>query len=742
MTAAARRVLCTSLALACAPLMDGRAGLPGHWSAETGALPNGCNAQVNDSRTLADGRIALVGIFSACGTATATSVAIYDPGSDTFTRLGDGVGEADSYVHSVVELDGQLVVAGRFETASGTPTRHVARWNGSAWEPLGSGLIKAPNDIAVHGGHLYAAGSDLDGPTGPNVLLKRWDGSSWSTVASVVESSSDHVMALATFDNALFVTGSFSQFAGVTATGIAQLRDGRWSAVSDGAATGLQGVGYSLQAGADRLCVVGDFDSAGTQAAINLACWNGQVWSAVGGGLTVFEPMPMLIDGPRLLIGGAVIPLGQNIGVSRIAMWDGQQWSNLLPGPGAFPTTLAQQSGDLYVGGGFIQLPDGPINNFTRRGPTGAWQALGGSQGQGIFGINDAVMFRGELHVTGSFRMAGSTPANNLARWDGQAWHPVGAPGATGLEGTGYALHVVDDVLYVGGDIESVGGMAVRDLARWDGMAWSALGNGPDSTLVSTITDFQGQLYAGIKSVGTSFSVTGVQRWNGTDWTWVGSAFQLTGFAPGTVTSIDALAVHEGALYAGGRFNNVGVSQLRLHQNLARFDGVAWQHLGAANGVDKRVRALASAPDGLYVGGDFDIAGSFDSQGRPLPSAISASRVTRFDGSQFHDLDGGIGGSAVRRVHGLTVHAGRVYAHGFFARAGSGSANNVAAWDGIRWQRLDAGTNGFTKTMVPLDAHSLFVAGNFGGSGELVSAGVARWTLDTDTLLADGFEAE
>src|SRR5262252_3213433 len=45
------------------------------------------------------------------------------------------------------------------------------------------------------------------------------------------------------------------------------------------------------------------------------------------------------------------------------------------------------------------------------------------------------------LYAGGSFHMAGSTPANNIAKWDGTAWTALGS----GTDGLVYALTVFDD---------------------------------------------------------------------------------------------------------------------------------------------------------------------------------------------------------------------------------------------------------------------------------------------------------
>jgi hypothetical protein len=65
-----------------------------------------------------------------------------------------------------VAQNGDLLAGGNFSTAGGVPASRVARWNGSAWAPIGTGItgfrVNAitvrPNGDLVVGGAFTAAG--------------------------------------------------------------------------------------------------------------------------------------------------------------------------------------------------------------------------------------------------------------------------------------------------------------------------------------------------------------------------------------------------------------------------------------------------------------------------------------------------------------------------------------------------------------------------------------------------------
>ncbi len=86
--------------------------------------------------TMPDGTLAVGGDFVAVGNAAAadtpaSSVAIWNPTTQTWSALGDGVGGAILY-HKVYALattaDGTLVVGGDFTTAGGQLSPYIARW--------------------------------------------------------------------------------------------------------------------------------------------------------------------------------------------------------------------------------------------------------------------------------------------------------------------------------------------------------------------------------------------------------------------------------------------------------------------------------------------------------------------------------------------------------------------------------------------------------------------------------------
>jgi hypothetical protein len=109
--------------------------------------------------------------------------------------------------------NGDLVAGGYFGTAGGLPAAAIARWNGTSWSPLGTGITNFLGPAVVEAlavlanGDLVAGGFfNLAGGATANHIA-RWDGTAWSPFG---DGLNDEVLGLATFANGdVAVGGSF-----------------------------------------------------------------------------------------------------------------------------------------------------------------------------------------------------------------------------------------------------------------------------------------------------------------------------------------------------------------------------------------------------------------------------------------------------------------------------------------------------------------------------------------------------
>ncbi len=185
-------------------------------------------------------------------------------------------------------------------------------------------------------------------------------------------------------------------------------------------------------------------------------------------------------------------------------------------------------------------------------------------------------------------------------------------------------------------------------------------------------------------------------------------------------------------LVAGGDFLIAGT---RFVNHIAYWDGGSWQALGSGttNGVSGGVYALAVLPNG-----DLVAAGTLASAG-----GVSASRVARFDGTNWHALGSGIGTAFNATVDALAVLTnGDLVAGGSFQTAGGVNATNIARWNGSTWSALGDGSMGGSPAAVYAMAVAangdLFATGGFTSISGMAANSVARWDGSTWNPLGAG----
>jgi WD40 repeat protein len=573
--------------------------------------------------------------------------------------------------------DGSLYTGGWFDTAGGVAANGIARWDGAQWHPLGSGSRGTVYALAFGpDGSLYAGGRFLQAAGVMVGYVDRWDGSQWHPLGSGM-SRGDHAEVLTLVfgpNGSLYAGGWFDTAGGVAANYIARWDGAQWHPLG----SSMNGGVYALAFGPDgSLYVGGWFTTAGGVVANHIARWDGVQWHSLGSGMN-YNGVCALAFGPDgLLYAGGDFTTAGGIFTKGIARWDSTGWHAVATGSG--------MNSSIYT------LAVGPNRS---------------------------------LYAGGWFTAAGVIAANRIARWDGAQWHPLGS----GMEGPSYhgAVRALasgpDGSLYAGGDFNIAGGVAANGIARWDGAEWHPLGSGMGGTSVPDVRALafgpDGSLYAGgVFTTAGGIAANYIARWDGAQWHPLGSGMGGSSYYPG----VSALAFGpDGSLYAGGVFDTAGGATAN---RIARWDGAQWYPLGSGMGGTSApdVRDLAFGPDGsLYAGGIFTTAGG-----------IAANYIARWDGVQWHPLDGGISGDS-SWVRALAVGPnGSLYAGGNFTTAGGVAANRIARWDGTQWYSLGSGMDGISpdvKALAFSPDGSLYAGGGFTTAGGKPSSNIARWT--------------
>jgi hypothetical protein len=241
---------------------------------------------------------------------------------------------------------------------------HIAKWDGSSWSALGSGMNGGVSALAVDGsGNVYAGGNfTTAGGVSANFIAK-WDGSSWSALGSGMN---DGVHALAVDGSgSLYAGGYFTTAGDVSANFIAKWDGNSWSALGSGMDDGVNALTVD---GGGNVYAAGYFTIAGGVSANFIAKWDGNSWSALGSGMNDgVHALAVDVSGNVYAGGGFAIADGDS--VKYIAKWNGSSWSTLGSGMNNQVLALAVDgsgSGSLYAGGYFTTAGDKVSLRFGR----------------------------------------------------------------------------------------------------------------------------------------------------------------------------------------------------------------------------------------------------------------------------------------------------------------------------------------------------------------------------------------
>ncbi len=490
----------------------------------------------------------------------------------------------DGQVLALLPLpNGDVTAGGTFRLADAAIAINVARWNGTAWQTMGNGLsgglpsssaralARLPNGDIVAGGLFTASGSAL------LQNIARWNGTSWVAMGTGLDG---FVNALVVEPNGNVVAaGSFHNAGGIATNLVARWNGVAWSALGGGPAMNFEAHAVVRRANGD---IVAGGDFVNGSSSYGWRSWDGSTWQDVPGLNPTAQFVMRLAQRPN----GDIVAQGSfflNSQFASMVRWDGTTMNPLVPPVPANGTLFAASNGDVYAGTNSTAAPDlqrwdganwttvpgGPPRHVAIAEDTLGrllvssnqtvlprertvvrydgvnWQTLGAPTPPLVSAF--ARLPNGDVVIGGKFSSFGGVAANNLARWNGTAWSALG----TGVDGPVRALAVAPDGdLVAGGTFANAGGAPANRVARWNGQAWSTLGGGVPSDPVALAAGANGEVFAA--------SVPGpnnLRRFDGLTWSVVStsSPLQLT---------YSLAALPDGSYALGGLYLLPGTSSI------------------------------------------------------------------------------------------------------------------------------------------------------------------------------------
>jgi hypothetical protein len=244
-----------------------------------------------------------------------------------------------SRTRAAITYGSNLYIAGdKSFICDGVDMVGIAKWNGSAWSAVGSGITGPYStdtifDLFEYGGNLWAGGrfDTIGGVTSESV--GQWNGSSWASTGVGLDNggSQSSLLRFASFGSDLVIAGDFTSIDGVTAKNIASWNGSNWAAFGTG-----------LNAGVYAACEWNGTLYAGGAFTGRLAYWTGSAWTTFGSANNTIYDLEVFNN--KLIIGGAFTSIG-GASINRIAVYDGSTFASVGGGTSGYVLAVQHLAG-------------------------------------------------------------------------------------------------------------------------------------------------------------------------------------------------------------------------------------------------------------------------------------------------------------------------------------------------------------------------------------------------------------
>ena len=298
-----------------------------------------------------DGTLYAGGLFNSMGgVANTNAIAKWD--GSAWSAMGTGAAVGGAVYAIVVDASGIVYAAGDFTSMGGVAnTSRIAKWAGGAWSAMstgltgGAGLVGRALAVGADGA-IYVTGRFTTAGGVAASHIAKWDGSAFSALGSglsVGVSDGGHALVRAPSGD-MVVAGMFTTAGGVAATNIATWDGSNWAAMGAPAMSPI----YALAYGPNGILY------AGGDGAPYIQSWNGVTWSTLGSGLS--GAVYALTSTPLGLYAGGgftIVQPGPLLHDRGFALWNGSTWLAPdidLPSTPLVYALLTKADGTLIVG--------------------------------------------------------------------------------------------------------------------------------------------------------------------------------------------------------------------------------------------------------------------------------------------------------------------------------------------------------------------------------------------------------
>ncbi len=304
------------------------------------------------------------GNFTINGKENIENIAKWD--GSKWSSLGTGISGKNASVNCMAFYNGELFIGGFIDSADGKPLKNIAKWNGTNWSDVGGGIKGKVNSMIVYKNMLYVAGWFSTAGEIQTANIARWDGNKWLKVG---KSFSDEVYTLCVYNDELIAGGQFTKNHSdyVNANNVAKWDGVKWDSLGSGMQSNIVGGSWvmTLTVFKNELYASGNFTKCGNLKVSNIAKWDGNIWRSVGENYISNRIYSSAVYNNALHLTGESDSQDNNT-APYYAIWNGNTWNFTFFSFDDLPYVVYSKNKFLYIGGIFHSVNGNPFNGICK----------------------------------------------------------------------------------------------------------------------------------------------------------------------------------------------------------------------------------------------------------------------------------------------------------------------------------------------------------------------------------------
>lgn len=311
-------------------------------------------------------KLIIAGSFKQTGGYITPNIVAWDGQEfDTITCQSFDQQNFGGVVYSMAVYDNKLFVGGgninfcNIDKTIGAIRNYIIYYDGSSWNMLPNNNSKNFNGniyaMIVYKNELYVAGTLYEINGKPFNRIAKWNGTTWKNVGSGITGGVSSISAMAVYNDELYVGGNFYFAGGKPANFLAKWNGNIWDSVDNSLNSTVQSLFTDTIH--NRLLLGGGFTNAGDSPTLGIASWDGLKMTPLSND-TLIGTRAICTYKDSIVAGGSnyLFNSDSTKAIKNVYFKDGAKWRTLLGGTNGPIAKMLVWNGKLFIAGSFDSL--------------------------------------------------------------------------------------------------------------------------------------------------------------------------------------------------------------------------------------------------------------------------------------------------------------------------------------------------------------------------------------------------